>query len=174
MIIEKYNIKLQTVEEEDAKFIIALRTDVKRSRFISATNNDIEEQQAWIRNYKQREKQNTEYYFIASDENNEKFATYRVYNLEDNICEIGSWVSKSDYNNAVNAIKVDIIMKEFVYEVLGYNQLRFEVNKKNNSVVKYHQLFTPDIAMETEENYYFVLQKENFENNRKQIFKNIK
>ncbi|MDY0933038.1 GNAT family N-acetyltransferase [Chryseobacterium sp. CFBP8996] len=174
MIIEKYSIKLHTVEEEDALFIINLRTDLKRSRFISSTNSDVELQKEWIRNYKIREGKNIEFYFIATDENGEKFATYRVYNFEDDICEIGSWISKPKYNNAVNSIKVDIIMKEFVFETLQFPQLRFEVNKKNTSVIKYHKLFAPDIVNETQQNFYFVLQKENFENKRKQIFRNIK
>lgn len=174
MIFEKYNIKLSTVKEEDALFIIALRTDLMRSRFIYSTNSDVELQKEWIRSYKKREAVKEEFYFIATDENGERFATYRVYNFEDDICEIGSWVSKPNYNNAVNSIKVDIIMKEFVFETLQFEQLKFEVNKKNTSVIKYHKLFAPDIVNETTENYFFVLHKENFEKKRKQIFRNIK
>jgi len=174
MNIDRYNIRLQTVEEEDAEDIVRFRTDEKRSRFISATNNDIELQKEWIKKYKEREKNNEEFYFIAIDENGEKFATYRVYNIEKNICEIGSWVSKPEYKNAVNSIKVDILMKEFVFLNLGYQQLRFEVNKGNHSVVKYHKLFKPIIVKESDDNLYFVLEKRNFEENRKRIFNNIK
>lgn len=174
MTIEKYNIKLQTVEEDDAEFIIALRTDGMRSRFISTTSSDIELQKEWIRNYKIKEKNKTEFYFIAIDENNEKFATYRLYNIEDDICEIGSWVSKPDYTNINNSIKVDIIMKEFAFHSLGYHKVRFEINKNNSSVIRYHKLFAPEVVKETEENFYFVLQRKNFEEKRNQIFKNIK
>lgn len=174
MNIDKYGISLQTVEEEDAEIIINFRTDEGKSRFISATNDDIELQKDWIRNYKRREKNREEFYFIAIDENGEKFATYRVYNIEDDICEIGSWVSKPKYKNAVNSIKVDIIMKEFVFLTLGYKQLRFEVNKGNHSVVRYHKLFEPVIVKETKQNFYFVLEKTNFEEKRKRIFNNIK
>jgi len=171
MIIEKYNIILKTVEEEDAELIIAFRTDRKKSRFISSTNNDIELQKEWIRNYKKKEKENKEFYFIAIDESGEKYATYRVYNIEQDICEIGSWVSKPGYANANNSIKVDIIMKEFVFEFLGYEKLKFEVNKNNRSVLRYHKLFAPDIIGEVDESIKFVLTKQNFYKNRNRFLK---
>lgn len=174
MVIKKYNIILQPVEENDAEFIISLRTDPKKSRFISVTQNDVDKQKDWIRAYKIKEENEAEFYFIATDENNVKFATYRLYNIEDDICEIGSWVSKPDYDNAINSIKVDIIMKEFVFDNLGYDQLRFEVNKNNFSVVKYHKLFSPKLVGEDDKNYYFVLDKQSFKAKRSQVFKNIK
>ncbi len=102
MKIEKYGIKLQSVDIDDAEFIILIRTDTRKSRYISSTVSDVDLQIQWIKDYKQREAQNKEYYFIAIDENDEKFATYRVYNIEDDICEIGSWVSKPGYENANN------------------------------------------------------------------------
>ncbi len=65
-------------------------------------------------------------------------------------------------------------MKEFVFETLKYSKLRFEVNKANKSVVKYHKLFNPTLISESENNNYFILEKENFEIRRNKIFSNIK
>jgi hypothetical protein len=39
--LSKYNIKLRLVEETDSDFIIKLRTDASKSRFISETNSDL-------------------------------------------------------------------------------------------------------------------------------------
>ena len=71
MKISKYNISLRLVDEEDADFIVSLRSDEKKSRFISYTDPNIETQKNWIREYKKRENEGKEYYFIASDVNNE-------------------------------------------------------------------------------------------------------
>lgn len=160
--LSNYNIKLRLVEETDASFIIALRTDCLKSRFISPTDLDVEKQKAWIREYKKREKTGNEFYFVAIDQDNIEFATYRIYNKSENSIEIGSFVSKPLYSKPINVIKVDIILKEFVFSSLGYNQLNFEVRKGNKSVINYHKKFNPDLIDEDELNYYFTLNKENF------------
>ncbi|MDR2229241.1 GNAT family N-acetyltransferase [Elizabethkingia ursingii] len=173
-IIEKYGIKLMPVEIEDARLIIDMRTDDRKSRYISHTNSDIEEQIKWINSYKKRELERKEYYFIAVDDQDNKFSTYRIYNIEEDTAEIGSWVTKPGYKYPQNSIKVDLIMKEFVFEVLGFNQLKFEVRRKNTSVLKYHKIFNPLVVRETEEDVFFSLEKENYYKIRNSLFKNIK
>ncbi|UTN04639.1 GNAT family N-acetyltransferase [Flavobacterium bizetiae] len=169
--IHNYNIKLRLVEETDADFIIQLRTDTSKAKFISPTDIDIDKQKDWIRKYKQREKSKDEYYFIAIDEKGEEFATYRIYNKTSDSIEIGSFVSKPFYNIPINVIKVDIILKEFVFVALGYNQLNFEVRKENKSVISYHKKFHPYLKSEDDLNFYFVLTKENFLVNKRKFEK---
>lgn len=164
--IEKYNIKLSLVEENDADFIIGIRTDFSRSRYISATNSDIEKQKLWIKEYKKRERAEEEFYFICTDEYEIKFATYRIYNKKEDSIEIGSFVSKPLYNNAINVIKVDVILKAYVFEELNFDKLKFEVRKENKSVVNYHKKFHPTLIDEDELNYYFILEKKDFLANR--------
>jgi hypothetical protein len=164
--INEYNIKLRFVEEKDADFILKLRTDSTKSRFISKTDSDVDKQKKWIREYKKREENGDEFYFIASDNINIDFATYRIYNKKDDIIEIGSFISKPLYNNPINIIKVDIIVKTFVFVTLGFQKLNFEVRKENKSVVNYHKKFAPILIKEDELNYYFVLERDNFLSNK--------
>lgn len=160
--INNYGIKLRLVEETDANFIIDLRTDKLKSKFISNTDSDVEKQKKWIRDYKRREQKGDEYYFIAIDENDTEFATYRIYNKTEKSIEIGSFVSKPLYDNPINVIKVDIILKTFVFTSLRFDKLNFEVRKGNKSVVNYHKKFNPDLVKEDDLNYYFILNKKNF------------
>ncbi len=53
--MNKYGIDVRFVEESDAEFILSLRTDPKLSRYLHATDNDVEKQRQWIRKYKERE-----------------------------------------------------------------------------------------------------------------------
>lgn len=170
---QKYGITLKPVEEIDAEFIIELRTNKKKSRFISSTNPDLAQQKEWIKNYKEREKKGEEFYFIALDENSEKFATYRIYNFSENSVEIGSFVSKPNYDKPINIVKLDILIKEYIFDVLKFENLHFEVRKLNLSVVKYHKKFSPTIINEDELNYYFSLNKINFEKGKNYFIKNI-
>ena len=62
--MKRYGISVRLVEEDDAEFILKLRTNRKLSRYLHKTDADIEKQIQWIRNYKKRELEGTEYYFL--------------------------------------------------------------------------------------------------------------
>jgi len=172
--LNKYGITLRPVTENDASLIISIRTDDNKSRFISKTSEDIELQKTWITKYKLREQKKQEYYFIAVDENGIEFATYRVYDIESGLPEIGSWVSLPGYTKPKNSIKVDVLVKEFVFTDLNFEKLKFEVRKENLSVIKYHKLFSPTIYKETEKDIYFTLEREIFLDLKYKLFKDFK
>ena len=171
IFLEKYNLKFRFVEENDASFLVDLRTNPEKAKFISSTNSDIEMQRAWIREYKQREQSKSEFYFIVIDEDNVEFATYRLYNRTEHSIEIGSFISIPSYLKPINIVKLDIIMKSYVFDTLGYNSLNFEVRKENKSVVKYHNKFRPELVNEDDLNYYFKLKKNEFNTNKLKFYK---
>ena len=53
------SIKLRFVEE-DAEFILMLRTDQNKNKYLSQTGSALGNQIAWLRGYKSREKSNNE------------------------------------------------------------------------------------------------------------------
>lgn len=173
MAIEYKGIKLRFVEVEDASFIVSIRNDEKKSRFISKTSPDVDAQKQWISSYKEREEQKKEFYFIAFDEN-EDFATYRVYKIDSGLPEIGSWVSKPEYSNIKNSVKVDIAVKNYVLNELKFDTLQFEVRKQNTSVNSYHKLFKPELIRTDEENNYYLLKKDTFNTVLPDILKKFK
>lgn len=174
MEIKFFDLQLRTVNEEDAEFILELRTDDKRKRFISATDISIQNQKKWIDSYKSRESSKEEYYFIAKDNEGEDFGLYRVYKIESGLPEIGSWIIKPNYSKVSNTIKLDIGIKDFVLNKLNFNKLQFEVRKKNFSVYKYHQLFGAIQTNEDDLNYYFILTREKFNENKNKLLNKFK
>ena len=62
--IEKYGLVARFVKEDDAAFIVQLRTDPILSRFLHATDSSVEKQKEWIHSYKERESRGEDYYFI--------------------------------------------------------------------------------------------------------------
>ena len=161
----KYNdITVRLVEKRDASFILSIRNDEKKSRYLSKTPNDLKLQEEWIIKYKQREKIGNEFYFIASDDKDNVFATYRVYKIETGIPEIGSWVTKPSYDNPRNSMRLDILVKNFVFNELLFDKIQFEVRKENRSVNMYHRLFSPVLVSEDYLNNYYILEKDIFNN----------
>ena len=58
---DRYGLHVRLVREEDAEFIVKLRTDPKLGRYIHATDNNVEKQRKWIRDYKKRENDGIQY-----------------------------------------------------------------------------------------------------------------
>lgn len=166
----KYGLTFRTVEEEDAPFILELRNNKSLSRFLSATDPHIEKQVEWIRNYKEREAQNEEYYFVSFNDKLQRQGLNRLYNFEQDSFEIGSWVYKPGLNMNV-AILGDFAARDYGFETLGFSSCRFFVRKANVSVVKYHLGFDPEITGETEMDYFFRLSYHNYKKRRDRLLK---
>ena len=47
--LERFNLHVRLVNEDDAQYIIKLRTDTKLGMFLNPTQNDLEAQKQWIR-----------------------------------------------------------------------------------------------------------------------------
>ena len=159
--MEKYNLKLRLVDITDAEFIFKLRTNKKLGLFLSKTSLKLADQIIWIKEYKKRELKGLEYYFIVLDKNNERLGTTRIYNIEEDCFEIGSWLfSKDAPPNA--AIFSDILTREFGFNKFKFGFCKFEVRKENYKVLKYHHYYNPEIVSEDDKNFYFKLSKEKF------------
>jgi DUF2075 family protein len=106
------------VREEDAEFIVKLRTNPQNARFIHDTNPSVENQRIWIRQYKEREKNGKEYYFIFFDRN-KPVGLYRLYNIHDLTYTGGSWIC-ADNIPFEQAVATAVITREIAFEIIGF------------------------------------------------------
>ena len=89
--LDRYGLHVRLVREEDAEFIVSIRTDSQNARFLHDTDANVEKQVEWIKQYKKREEQGIDYYFIYHKEGI-PLGVYRLYNIHDGIFTTGSWV----------------------------------------------------------------------------------
>ncbi|WP_297830162.1 GNAT family N-acetyltransferase [uncultured Rikenella sp.] len=158
--IHRYGITLRPVEVSDAEFILKLRTDERLGQFLSVTSPDLEQQQEWIRGYKEREAIGKEYYYIA-EKDGAAYGTIRTYKIGEDWFEGGSWLFSPDAPVGMS-ILADIINREFAFEVLDKSVNCFEVRRLNQAVVKYQRGYRPIQVAEDELNYYFILTRRQF------------
>jgi hypothetical protein len=158
--IERYGLQVRLVRFSDAEFIVALRTDPRLSKYISSTSSDIEQQRQWIRNYKQREADGMEYYFIIQLQG-KPVGTSRLYDIEGNKFVSGSWVF-SPQSPPGASILGGIICKEIAFDVLGLERDIGDVRKSNKRVLRYNMSYEPVITGEDDLNIYLEFSKENF------------
>ncbi len=117
---EKYGLTYRLVNEDDADFIVKLRTDPEKSKYISSTDGSVENQKEWIRQYKARERDGLDYYFIFYLGSTPAGVT-RIYDIEDKHFIHGSWVFANNVPPFCS-LAAAIIAREIAYDTLGLDE----------------------------------------------------
>ncbi len=162
MILLGKNINLRTVEITDAEFIYNMRQNQNRIKYLSKVTGTVDSQKEWIKNYKQREKEQQEYYFIIESKKHQKLGLVRMYDFQgDSFCW-GSWLIKENAPNST-AIESSLQIYEFGFYSLKFKKSHFDVRKGNDKVVAFHKRFGAKIIDENELNYFFNFEKSDYE-----------
>ena len=141
MILVKKNINLRLVSLDDAEFIVKLRSDERKNKYLNKADTNTEKQKEWLKLYKEREKLRQEFCwgsFIIVDE-----APFYV------------------------AIETVLAVYDFAFYELNFKQSHFDVRKQNKQVVDFHKRFGALIVGEDEQNYYFNISLKEYEKNKK-------
>ena len=155
-------VNIRTVEETDAAFILSLRCDEEKSKFLHPTENNLSKQVQYINTHKSLD---NEWYFIITNKQNKPIGTYRIYDLrKDSFC-IGSWLMVKGAT-AGEVLEGDFLAKTLGFEKTGFSKFHFDVRKANKKVVKYHLLMGAQIVGENEQDYFFECTKEAFLKNK--------
>jgi RimJ/RimL family protein N-acetyltransferase len=176
-MIEGKTVFLRYANENDAEFILSLRNNDYLNKYLSATSSDISSQKQWLNDYKHREKQGIEYYFIICRlDNNSAIGTVRLYDfiIDRNSFCWGSWILSEDKTRTA-AIESALLVYEFAFNKAGFERSHFDVRKGNTSVIKFHNKFGVTQVGETDLDYLYEYSKSDYiqfsHNNKKFIGK---
>lgn len=161
-----YGVDVRLANFDDAEFILSLRTNDRLSRFIHSTDNDVEKQINWMKEYKKRELKGEDYYFVYS-KNGVPFGVNRIYDisLEKNLGTGGSWLCKQG-TDVEDSMATLIIMRDIMFDILGLDYDMFDVRKQNKKVQKIHIMLGAKNIGETELDYLYSLSKEDYKKNK--------
>ena len=129
---------LRPVREEDASFVVELRTDSQRARFISQSVASVNEQVQWIKSYQQRHQAGKEHYFIACSHDGCAWGTSRLYDIDGFVCTGGSWVMLAGAPLGV-ALEAYLLPMRVAFSVLGLTLMHIEVRRANTRVWRWHE-----------------------------------
>lgn len=165
--LERYGVKARLVTEQDAPFILSLRTDEKLSRFLHKTDDDLAKQLGWMKAYKERERKGLDYYFIYANADG-PFGLNRIYDIHDDCGTGGSWLCKpgSDVEASIATL---LIMRDIMFERMGLQYDLFDVRKGNKHVQKIHKMMGAQPIGETDLDYLFRLSKSDYQASKENI-----
>ena len=161
------SIFLREVVENDAEFILQLRTDPLKGKHLSPTSADLNSQKEFILSYK---KSMEDFYFLICDWDWKQLGTVRIYDIkEDSFCW-GSWIITKDApKNA--AVESALLLYDFAFFSLHYQSSHFDVRKSNDRVVRFHERFGATLTSEDEMNYYFSFDRSTYLKTREKYAK---
>lgn len=156
-------LKFRLVEEDDAPFILELRTDHRYNKYLSTVIPDLDKQKEWLHDYKQREQKGQEYYFIITDKIDQNIGTVRLYDfLKESFCW-GSWIL-NEKKPRLGALESAMLVYKIGFDLLDFQQSHFDVMCENIRVIEFHKKFGAEIVSTDEQNVYFILKKQKFKN----------
>ncbi len=152
-------LTFRDVEVKDAAFILSLRTDADKSRYLSAVSGDLAEQEAWLERYA---KSDDQAYFIIEYQD-EPIGTIRLYDPQgDSFCW-GSWILKNSRPSQA-AMESALMVYSYAVDHLGFKASHFEVRKGNERVWQFHERFGARRTSETDLDYFYSLDFEAIRN----------
>jgi RimJ/RimL family protein N-acetyltransferase len=134
----------------DAEFILSLRTDASKNRYLSATSPDLQQQREWLARYAADDSQ---LYFIICTLEGQPVGTVRLYDQQgDSFCW-GSWI-KSDGAPSGFGVESALIIYDYALQ-LGFQRAHFQVSKGNDGVSRFHLRFGAVQVAELDTEYHY-------------------
>lgn len=159
-------VNLREVTIDDVEFILNLRCNQKKSKFLHKTEYNIEKQVNYIKNYL---KKDDEWYFIIENKEHKPLGTIRIYDVKGKQYTGGSWLMVDEASPS-EVLEGSLLLKNYAFNVLGFEKDCFDVRKENKKVVRFHKICGAKIVNENDIDYFFELTKETFENNKKLMY----
>lgn len=154
----KYGYSVRLVNESDADFVVRLRTRPEANGFLHSTSNRVEDQKLWIEEYKRRESEGLEYYFVY-EKNNEPFGINRIYDIRNGEGTTGSWIC-SPNTNPIDTLATAVLLYDIAFDEIGLSIAHFNTNKDNTSALKVNRAIGGKLVSANDTDYFFDLKQE--------------
>lgn len=154
--VQGRTLMFRDANEDDAAFILKLRTDSQKSRYLSTTDADLEKQKSWLNQYAD---QTDQAYFIIENLESEPLGTVRLYDAQDHSFCWGSWILKEGAPQTA-AIESALMVYAYAIDHLKFQAAHFDVRKGNESVWRFHERFGAQRTGETTMNYLYQINSE--------------
>ena len=160
--LERYDLKVRLVNENDAEFILSLRANPNRTKHMITLEDEIDSQKKWIQEYKKREKEGLDFYLIYYNIEDKAIGLNRISHVDykEKTAKASSWIAVEGLIN--EAFKMSIIQSEIAFNFLKVDTIQCDVHKNNSNVIKLFKLFDYKFKDDGTEYYHFSIIKKDF------------
>jgi RimJ/RimL family protein N-acetyltransferase len=133
--IRGFAFGLRPLALEDAEFIVELRTDPQRSRFLHPIPPSVEAQRAYVEEYFKRD---GDYYFVVERQHeNSREGLVAIYNadLQKRTADWGRWILRP---GSLASVESALRVYEAVFDHLHLDEVHSQTYVENEPVVSFH------------------------------------
>ena len=168
--VEGPNLILRLIEPEDAAYVHSLRSNPAYNTHLSTVTGTVDDQRAWIEDYKSREAQVQELYYVIERKDGTRCGLVRLYDIDADSFTWGSWILDENKPRKA-ALESAILIYEVGFDGLGCDHAVFDVRNDNSYTLAFHRrLDTLGIATD-ELNVYFNYEQRQFVSDRPHYLK---
>lgn len=167
------HIRLRTVTEDDAQFILDLRLNPDLNKYIGKTDPSLEKQKEWLRTKIYEE---NDYYMIIESISGEPLGTVAIYNIDPvaKTFEWGRWIVKPGAPK-YTSLEAGLLCNEFAFDHLKLDKtILFGPMKENVRNISFLKRFGARLVREDPEGPLFEFTKEDFERVREKHWNFVK
>lgn len=126
-------VDLRSIGVEDAQFSYDIRADERNCKTVGQVAQSVDKQRQFIEWQMQ---QPNDYYFVVMNKSGERIGLIGVYNIHDDIGELGREVNNG---NPMESMEAEVLLADFCREVLHLKKtcaVIYADNKKHISIQK--------------------------------------
>ena len=155
------HIYLRLIQESDVDFLLSLRLNQNLNAYLNTVSNDKQQQLSWLKNYKEREAQGLDYYFVIVDKELGDIGLVRVYdvNYASKSFTWGSWIIREENRPNYAAIESALLSFDFAFNELGLLLGNIDVKVNNIIADNFYQRFGMNYQYQDEDSKYYQLTK---------------
>lgn len=161
-------VDLRYVQEHDAAFIFALRSDPELSRHLSRVSGGVGDQEAWISRYKDEEARGLQHYFVVERKDHTPCGLVRLYNVDRHEFTWGSFIIGPDAPPKA-ALETALLSFGFGFDVLGCALAILDVRRDNERAIAFYRRFGMHQTGSDDLDLFFELSRQDFEARRESL-----
>jgi len=170
--VEGPNLILRLIEPEDAAYVHSLRSNPVYNTHLPAVTGTVDDQWTWIVDYKFREAQEQEFYYVIERKDGTRCGLVRLYDVEAESFTWGSWIL--DKNKTRKAALESAILSFGVgFDALGVQLANVDARVANEHAAAFYQRLGMVETHRTDQNIFFNYTREQFNTSRTHHLKQL-
>lgn len=163
--VEGPNLVLRLIRPEDADYVYALRTNPAYNQHLTEVRGTAEDQRRWIEEYKSREADLRELYYVIERRDGTRCGLVRLYEITADTFTWGSWIL--DHNKTRKAaLESAVLVYTIAFDCLMSRKAQFEVHRDNENTLAFHRRFGANETYQTDRDVFFSYLSSQFQADR--------